>query len=418
MKKAPKKAPKQTPRQAIVLAGGKGTRLGALTRETPKPMIPVGGKPFIDYLLWNLERHGIRDIILSVGYLHEQFGPVAGQWGRARVRTVRETEPLGTGGALRHCLPQLDESFLVLNADTMFDMNLLDLPLLLRGDVRAAMALRRVDDTARYGAVELAGERVAAFREKGVVPGAAYDGGENGGVINGGVYALRREVVEALPAGRALSLESEVFPALVEQGTLAAREYQGFFIDIGIPQDLERAQRAVPDWQRKRAVFLDRDGVLNVDHGYVHSPEGFAWVEGAPEAVKWINDQGMLAIVITNQSGIGRGYYTEADFLAFMEWMGQELLPFGAHFDDVFYCPHHLDAKLPEFRRACPCRKPEPGMVLKAAERWGLDLAGSVFIGDKQSDLDAGRAAGVPEGHLFSGGNLLEFVRSRLAASE
>lgn len=376
-------------RQAVILAGGRGTRLGNLTQTTPKPAISVGGVPFLHHLIWNLARHGVRDIILSTGYLHDRLREVLGDEAfGAHLSYVREDVPLGTGGGLRNCLDALDERFLVLNGDSIFDINYLDLTL---EQTRAALALRRVPDTARYGRVDHTAGRVTAFREKGKA---------GAGAINGGIYFLTREVVASLPEG-ASSLEQDLFPVLAEHGELACREYSGFFIDIGVPEDLARAQTAIPAWRRKPALFLDRDGVLNVNHGYVHKPVDLTWCPGAREAVKAANDAGWLVVVITNQAGIGRGYYDEATFTAFMSYMQAELARTGAHLDAVYHCPHHPEGGKGEYLRHCDCRKPEPGMLLKAACDWDIPMERSVLVGDSPSDLEAGRRAGV--------GTMLEF---------
>jgi D-glycero-D-manno-heptose 1,7-bisphosphate phosphatase len=157
------------------------------------------------------------------------------------------------------------------------------------------------------------------------------------------------------------------------------------------------------------AVFLDRDGVLNVDTGFACSPEEFAFTEDAPAAVKRLNDLGYLVIVVTNQSGIGRGLFNEDRFVEFTRWIEAELRSRGAHIDATYYCPHHPTEASPPYLLACACRKPEPGMLLDAIADWGIDASRSAFIGDAERDLEAARRAGV-RGLLFEGGSLLEFV--------
>jgi D-glycero-D-manno-heptose 1,7-bisphosphate phosphatase len=164
----------------------------------------------------------------------------------------------------------------------------------------------------------------------------------------------------------------------------------------------------------RRAAFLDRDGVLNVDKGYVSSVDDFEWITGAIEAVRRLNDAGYLVIVATNQSGIARQYYTEVDFAALMAWMRRELASRGARLDAVYHCPHCVDGGDPDFAIDCDCRKPKPGMLLRAIADLDIDPSQSFLIGDKAADMEAANAAGV-SGYLFEGGNLDAFVASVLA---
>jgi D-glycero-D-manno-heptose 1,7-bisphosphate phosphatase len=161
------------------------------------------------------------------------------------------------------------------------------------------------------------------------------------------------------------------------------------------------------------AVFFDRDGVLNEDAGYVFEISKLKWIDGAPEAVKAVNDAGYLAFVITNQSGVARGLYDESDVNALHEWMAAELAKTGARIDAFEYCPYHPEAVLEQYRRASDRRKPGPGMIIDLLKRFSVDAHRSILVGDKPTDLEAARAAGIT-GHLFRGGNLARFVEPLL----
>lgn len=399
--------------QAVILAGGLGSRLGELTRETPKPMLPVAGRPFVDYLLWNLKRHGIRRVVFSIGYLAEQFIDHFGDGSALglEIETIVEQTPLGTAGCLRLGREKLAKRFLMLNGDTILDVNYLGLAALQRDNAAlAALALRRVPDPDRYGSVTLDGPWITDFAEK-----RASGENRSPGLINGGVYVMDREVVDLLPEG-ASSLERDLFPRLAAERNLAGMACGGYFIDIGVQETLQEARETVLGWQRKPAVFFDRDGVLNVDHGYVHKPDDFDWTPGALEAIRWCNDRGWLVFVVTNQAGIGRGYYDKAAFHHLTDWMRAELREIGAHIDEVFFCPHHPTAALGKYLTACHCRKPAPGMLEQAAAGWPIDKARSLLFGDKTSDLGAAGAFGI-EGILVEPErNILELVREHCEA--
>jgi len=224
--------------QAAILVGGRGTRLGALTAQTPKPLLDVAGRPMLDHLIDVLAAQGVRRVVLLAGHLGGQLQDLAR---RPRpglsVTCIVEPEPAGTGGALAHARHVLDAEFLLLNGDSYFDVDVADLAARGRAIPEAAgiLALRDVPDTSRYGSIVMDGARIAAFAEKRA----------GSGLVNGGVYWLRRSVLDHLSA-LPCSIEQDVFPALAQEGRLFGQEYHGFFIDIGVPEDLVRAQTELP----------------------------------------------------------------------------------------------------------------------------------------------------------------------------
>ena len=190
----------------------------------------------------------------------------------------------------------------------------------------------------------------------------------------------------------------------------------GPVLDLATPQGRAAAPAVVAARTVRPAVFLDRDGVLNVDRGYVHALADFAWIPGAVAAVKQLNDAGWYVFVVTNQSGIGRGLYTEADMAALHRHMADTFARAGAYVDDWRHCPFHPEGTVARYRQAHPWRKPEPGMILDLLDHWPVDRAASFLIGDKPTDIQAAAAAGLP-GHLFAGGDLSAFVRGLLPAA-
>lgn len=160
-------------------------------------------------------------------------------------------------------------------------------------------------------------------------------------------------------------------------------------------------------------VFLDRDGVVNADIGYLWRREDLLWVPGAPAAIRLFNERGWPVVVITNQSGVARGYYQEEDVQSLHLWMNAELNKQGASIDAFYFCPHHPRGAIPAYTRECDCRKPQPGLILQAMAEWEADPATSFLIGDKESDVTAAAAAGI-QGYLFDGINLLEYVKKQI----
>ena len=160
-----------------------------------------------------------------------------------------------------------------------------------------------------------------------------------------------------------------------------------------------------------KAIFFDRDGVLDVDVDYLHEIEKFQWIDGAIDAIKLCNEKNYLVVVVTNQSGIARGMYTEDEIKKIHSHMQSELKKFGAQIDAFYYCPHHPNGIVKPYAKVCDCRKPKPGLILRASQDLKIDLSTSIIIGDKQRDIDAGLNAGITNGLLFKGGNLYEVMK-------
>ena len=388
--------------QCAILVGGLGTQLGALTHETPKPLLPIGRLSFIDYVLKEIVRHGLNEVVCLAGYHSAKVQ----EWMRSvripgvNLRMVVEPEPWGTAGALMAAKDILHDEFLLLNGDSIFDINLLDLTTWQpKGEWLGIVALKQMRDAARYGVVEVADEKICCFEDR-AVNGSA--------LINGGIYRLKRQILESIVSVPS-SIEHDVFPNLARNGLLRGRVYDRCFLDIGVPDAFEAAQSLLPTMVRRPALFLDRDGVVNKDIGYAHRPDQIEWIEDVFDAVKAANDAGLYVFVVTNQAGVARGYYDEFAVSKLHQWMNQEFMIRGAHIDDFAYCPHHPEAGTGPFTRACDCRKPAPGMIFDLADRWSVDLSRSALIGDKDLDLRAASNAGIT-GIPYRGGSVWEAI--------
>lgn len=402
-------------RQCVILVGGLGTRLGTLTADTPKPVLTVADRPFLAWLLRELQRYGFEEAVLLSGYLSDTLrdavDAMAAHLPRP-MRIVHSVEPVraGTGGALFHARNLLDERFLLCNGDSLLDCNLA--PFMAASatdgpDVIGRLLLRHLPDTSRYGVVTIEGEIVTGFHER-------HEGPNTGGpgMINGGIYIFDRRILDHVTA--MCSLERDILPRLATEGRLRAQAGSGYFIDIGIPTDLERAQTELPDRLRRPALFLDRDGVINLDHGHVGTLARFEFTPTACEAVAYATSAGWHVFIVTNQSGVARGFYAEADVGVLHRWVEAEMQQAGGTIDDIRYCPFHPDAVIARYAVVSDWRKPAPGMLLDLIRAWELTPSRCVLVGDQPSDLAAAAAAGIA-GHLFPGGDLAAFVKPLLS---
>ena len=368
-------------------------------------MLNIAGRPFLDTLIDEIARYDAFEEILLLA--SHQAEPVLARYagavrGRARLTLALEREPLGTARALAHAAGLLQKRFLLLNGASFFDFNLLDL-VSRAGSCLVHMALRAGMIGDRSARVVLDNDRVRAF----VAPGRGATG-----PVDAGVYVIDRSIIEGidrLPA----SLEHDVLPALASSGALKGTCYRGYFLDIGIAGDRSSAEVALHERLRRPAVFFDRDGVLNHDTGYIFEASKVKWIDGAREAVKAVNDAGYFAFVVSNQSGVARGLYQESDIHSLHRWMADEMAVMGAHIDAFEYCPDHPEGTVERYRRESDRRKPAPGMITDLLGRFPVNVEDSILIGDRASDLEAARAAGL-QGYLFSGGNLEAFVKQHL----
>ena len=390
----------------IILAGGFGERLRHVVSDTQKVMAPIAGRPFLRFLLDGLLAQGARRFVLAVGYRAEQIEAYFGsEYNGARIVYSREETPLDTGGAIRQAMEMCEtENVIVVNGDTYFGA---ELSALLRTHretgAELTLCLKKMTDFDRYGTVDLAADgRIAGFREKKPV---------KEGLINGGVYAVRKSVLPLLPEGR-FSFEKEILEPL-KLATFGVVS-DGYFIDIGIPADYFRAQTEIPLLFGQTvfpAAFLDRDGVINKEKHHLWKPEDYEFIDGAPQAMAQLREQGYLIIVITNQAGVAKGYYTEADVAVLHAYI-IELLKDTAFIDAFYYCPYHPRGLVEEYRADSRDRKPNPGMIERAVADFAkkgitIDLSRSLLVGDTEKDIDTGINAGIGRKILVRSGHLI-----------
>ncbi len=366
--------------EAIVLAGEFGTCLAHSVSNVPKSMTPVCERPFLRFVLDNLQAKGVERIVLAVGYGQDVIRNFFGtQYRGMELLYSPEETLLSTGGAIKKALRLCrDERVWVVRGDTYLDA---DLKTMMKEDAPLVMAVKSLSDASRYGTVVVDNGRIVGFREKGLCAE---------GLINGGIYLIRRELLETVPE-TSFSLEQEILEARYETLRMVACESEGDFIDIGVPDGYALAQESMKALApMNKAAFFDRDGTINVDVHYLYRPEEMQFIEGIPEFIRKWNDWGYKVIVVTNQAGIARGYYTEEDMRILHRYMNERLAEYGAHIDAFYFCPHH-----PDFTGSCRCRKPKPGMIEDAIRDFDLIPEQCILFGDKERDVLAAERCGV-----------------------
>ena len=378
--------------EGIILAGGLGTRLREAVPDLPKCMAPVAGRPFLFYVINALRLQGVERFIFSLGYKHEVIEAyLADQFSHLQYECVIETEPLGTGGAIQlACQKATGKNVLVTNGDTLFHIEVAALLSLHdENDADCTLALKPMENFDRYGVVEIdAVNTITSFREKQFYPK---------GLINGGIYILNKERLTAQRLPEKFSFEKDFLEKQVSTGKLKGLPQDGYFIDIGIPEDFTKAQNDLskPALDLKAidkswSLFLDRDGVINIDKpgSYIFNPGEFVFMNGMPKGFKTFTRRFGHIFVATNQRGVGRGLMTENDLRLIHEKMLEGVRQAGSNIDAIYY--------ITAVDNNDPLRKPNPGMALRAkADFPGIDLNLSIMVGNNLSDMQFGRNAGM-----------------------
>ena len=398
------------------MAGGKGTRIQSVVSDIPKPMIKIGKIPVLEYEIKNLVKQGFTDIIITVSHLGHNIKEYFGDgsfWG-ANITYYEEEYPLGNGGALFFLRRQLDSDFLLLNADVVFDV-----------DFHRFVKFHKEK-----------GGLVTLFTHPNSHP---YDSGliiadENGKVkkwlakeeerpkyyknlVNAGLHIINPAVLDMVDVGNIYSrktevisekidLDRQILKPLVQMGQVFSYNSPEYVKDMGTPDRLQVVEKdfltgrikAKNLRNKQRAIFLDRDGTINIYKGFLRNINDFELIQGIGDAIQRINEQGYLAIVVTNQPVIARGELSKEELEEIHNRMETELGREGAYLDGIYVCPHHPDkgyeGEVVGLKIDCACRKPKPGMLLCAEKDFNINLEESWMVGDRESDIKAGRAAG------------------------
>ncbi len=401
------------------MAGGKGTRIAGVRSDIPKPLIPVCEKPVLQWQIECLVQQGLTHIVLVVGHLARAIMDYFGDGSRfgAHITYVREETPLGTAGALALIRTNLTEDFLLLNGDAMLDVDFRALLDAHRAAGVAATIATHPNSHPYDSAIVVPDERglVRAWYHKEDKRPACRN------CVNAGVHVLSPRAIDALEPGKPANLDADVLAPLVGTGQLLAYHTTEYIKDMGTPERYAQVCAEVADGLparrrlsvSQRAIFIDRDGTINRHVGYVTHPAQLELLPHAAEAIRKLNDAGWLVIVVTNQPVIARGdcSWEELDRIhaTLEELLGKQ----GAYVDDIYVCPHHPDkgfeGERPKYKVRCSCRKPEPGLILFAAERYNIDVARSWMVGDDWRDEGAGKAAGCNTFVVGRDGSLADF---------
>lgn len=417
--------------KVVIMAGGMGTRIASIANDIPKPMIQIGGKPILEHQINNLKACGLTDIILVIGHLGsviKDYFKDGHDFG-VNISYFIEDHPLGTAGALFK-MPELTDDFLLLCGDVMIDVDF-NRFIRFHQEHHAWASLMAHPNGHPYDSSLLVTETLEP-QEKGGLPIDShrvtgwlnkederlyYKNRVNAGIEIISPTLLAETIKHFTPRHPEqpdkIDLDRDVLKPNIKSGRIFAYDTPEYIKDMGTPdrfyeveQDLQSGKVSARNLSKKqKAIFLDRDGTINVYKGFLTKAEDFELIPGAAEAIKQINRSGYLAIVVSNQPVIARGDCSFSDLKTIHDKMETLLGQEGAFTDAIYYCPHHPDkgfeGERVEYKIDCNCRKPKSGLLLKAAKDWNIDLSESYMIGDSERDVLAGNAAGCKQSFLI-----------------
>lgn len=409
--------------KTVIMAGGKGTRISSVASDIPKPMIQIDGKPVLEREIECLREQGFTDMIITVSHLGsiimDYFGD--GEKFGVNIEYFNEVVPLGNAGALFQLKDKLQEDFLLLNADAIFDVDFKRF-VAYHKEKKAKVTLFTHPNNHPYDSgLILADEqgRVEKWLTKEDKRIGWYKNR-----VNAGLHVISPEILNQTITTPKVDLDRQLLKPLAGKGVMYAYDSPEYVKDMGTP---ERYKAVCKDYSagrvhgknlrnKQKAIFLDRDGTLNEYVGFLRKEEEFKLLPGVAEAIRRINASGYLAILITNQPVIARGEVTRSELNTIHNKMETLLGAEGAYLDAIYYCPHHphkgYEGEIVELKIDCNCRKPKPGMLLKAAEEYNIDLGSSWMIGDGDNDIEAGKSAGCNTARVTASTSLLDIVKT------
>lgn len=359
----------------VILAGGRGSRIKKFLNNSPKPMVKINDIYFLQYLINIFSKYPINKIYILTGYkykiIFKNFHNKIFNF--TKIICIKENKLMGTGGALFKLRKRVKD-FILVNGDTVFDINLNDFIKYLKGKKLGCVALTPSNrNIYNYKLNNL------NIKNKSIV----YQ--KNSKLMNGGVYFFKKKLIANL-RNKHMSLENELLPKLIKRGKLNGKTYKDFFLDIGTPKYLRSSSKRLKYHFYRPAAFLDRDGVINYDKGYVYKKKHFKFRKGVLEGLKFLIKKKYYIFIVTNQAGIAKGYFNEADFKKLHIFLKNSLSKKNIFFDDVQYCPFHPNGIIKRFKKKSPLRKPGNQMIKNILNKWLINKSKSFMIGDKLSD--------------------------------
>lgn len=387
---------------AVILAGGFGKRIKKFSKGKPKPIIKFNNYIFIDLLIRNLSKYNINKIYILAGYKGEQIKNIyhKKKINFVDIECVIENKPLGTAGCLSQLKKKISNDFIVMNGDTFFDIDISKVIKyrLKNNQIFISLATNHnYKSNSKLTNLSLSNKKVIYKK--------------NSRLINGGIYKFTKSFLKNIKR-KNYSLETDVLPAMILKKNVFGLNFKNFFIDIGTPKNFIMAKKKLVKYLKRPAIFLDRDGTLNKDNGYTYKTKDLHFLNGVIKGLKFLSKKNFYIFIVTNQAGIGKGYFKLSQFLKFQENFKKILLKKGIFIHDVEFSPYHPDAKIKKFRKKTLLRKPGNLMIKNLQKKWPLSMSKSFMIGDKKTDELCAKKSGIK--FLYSTNNFYNLVKNKI----
>ncbi|WP_201290369.1 D-glycero-beta-D-manno-heptose 1,7-bisphosphate 7-phosphatase [Erysipelothrix anatis] len=392
----------------VIMAGGMGTRVAENFPLIPKPMILINEIPVLEHQIKVLADSGFKNILIVVGHLHSvitSYFDSGEKWG-VKIEYFVEETPLGTAGALYKVKDSLSENFILLNGDLIFDMNLERLYRFHMDSKRLATITVHPNSHPFDSAIVVKkGTEVVKWLSKND-PSRTDDEYWYSNCVNAGIHVLNKSIFDNIPTKDKVNLDRDILKPLIESGNLSAYSTTEYVKDMGTLERIPEVEREITSGfvhgknltLQQKAIFIDRDGVVNRHVGHLSNINDFELIKGVEDAISTLNNLGYLCIIVTNQPVIARGELSVNQLEMIHNKMETLLGNHGAYLDGIYYCPHHPDSgfegEISELKFDCDCRKPKPGLLLAAKEEFNIDFSRSWMVGDHIRDIQAGNSVG------------------------
>ncbi len=364
---------------AAILAGGFGRRLGNITKKIPKPLLKINKIEFIKYLIFNLIINGFKKIIILTYYKSRIFEKELNnlKFSNITIKCIKEKKPLGTGGSIAQ-LKRFKKDFLIINGDSYVNFDFEKFKKLKKENLAKILLVKNKNYKSNKKLSNLGIKNQKIFIS------------QKESLMNSGIYIFRKKFLDNLKVKND-SLENTILPKYINKRLIEGYLTKNKFIDIGIKKNLKKASSLLKGEFKIKAILFDRDGTLNKNYGYVSKIENFKWLNGVKDALKFLKFLNIKIIVVTNQSGIGRGFYSAKDFENLNKKINIQLKKYNSKIDRFYYAPYFKYSEKKEYRKGLKFRKPNNGMIKKAMKELDLTNKNCFMIGDKKIDFDAAK---------------------------